>query len=84
MINLVRAQPGIAAFDDGTLIAQHSDYSLVSATSPAQPGSRGLVSDQLPSTAERKIGQFERGRDTGWNHVQHHSVACIKVTEPAV
>jgi uncharacterized protein (TIGR03437 family) len=37
-IQLSAATPGLAAFSDGTLIAQHSDGSLVSATSPAQAG----------------------------------------------
>jgi hypothetical protein len=36
-LDVVPFQPGIAAFADGTVIAQHSDYSLVTATSPAQP-----------------------------------------------
>lgn len=37
-IQLAQATPGIAAFPDGTVIAQHADGSLVSATSPATPG----------------------------------------------
>ncbi len=30
--------PGVVAFPDGSLVAQHADYSLVSSTSPAKPG----------------------------------------------
>ncbi len=30
--------PGVAAYGDGHVIAQHSDYSLVNAASPAKPG----------------------------------------------
>jgi uncharacterized protein (TIGR03437 family) len=37
-IQLSAATPGLAAFPDGTLIAQHGDGSLVSTTSPAQGG----------------------------------------------
>jgi uncharacterized protein (TIGR03437 family) len=37
-IRLDAAQPGIAAFPDGLVIAQHPDLSLVSATNPAAPG----------------------------------------------
>ncbi len=37
-VNLTPAVPGFAAFGDGTLIAQHGDGSLVSATSPARSG----------------------------------------------
>ena len=37
-IQLSPATPGLAAFPDGTLIAQHSDGSLVSTASPAQGG----------------------------------------------
>jgi len=37
-IQLSAAAPGLAAFGDGTLIAQHSDGSLVSTTSPAKSG----------------------------------------------
>jgi large repetitive protein len=37
-VQLSAATPGLAAFADGTLIAQHGDGSLVSATSPAQSG----------------------------------------------
>jgi uncharacterized protein (TIGR03437 family) len=37
-INLVQAQPGVAALADGTLIAQHSDFTLVDAGHPAKPG----------------------------------------------
>lgn len=36
-IDVVPYQPGIATFSDGTLIAQHLDYSLVTASSPAKP-----------------------------------------------
>ncbi len=37
-IQLSAATPGLAAFSDGTLIAQHSDGSLVSRSSPAMAG----------------------------------------------
>jgi large repetitive protein len=37
-IQLSPATPGLAAFPDGTLIAQHGDGSLVSAASPAKAG----------------------------------------------
>jgi hypothetical protein len=37
-VQLSAATPGLAAFGDGTLIAQHGDGSLVSATAPAKPG----------------------------------------------
>jgi uncharacterized protein (TIGR03437 family) len=37
-IQLSPATPGLAALPDGTLIALHSDGSLVSTASPAQPG----------------------------------------------
>jgi hypothetical protein len=37
-VQLTDATPGLAAFGDGTLIAQHGDGSLVSATAPARPG----------------------------------------------
>jgi len=37
-VQLTAAVPGFAAFGDGTLIAQHSDGSLVSASSPAHSG----------------------------------------------
>jgi hypothetical protein len=38
ILQLSPATPGLAAFGDGTLIAQHGDGSLVSTTSPARPG----------------------------------------------
>lgn len=37
-VNVTPAVPGFAAFGDGTLIAQHGDGSLVSATAPARGG----------------------------------------------
>jgi uncharacterized protein (TIGR03437 family) len=37
-IAIAAAIPGIAAWPNGQVIAQHLDYSLVSETSPAQPG----------------------------------------------
>jgi uncharacterized protein (TIGR03437 family) len=37
-IQLSAAAPGLAAFPDGTLIAQHSDGTLVGVTSPARAG----------------------------------------------
>jgi uncharacterized protein (TIGR03437 family) len=38
-VDLVPVAPGVVAFPDGSLVAQHSsDYSLVSAAKPAKPG----------------------------------------------
>jgi len=37
-INVAPVGPGVTAFQDGTLIAQHADYSLVDSTHPAKPG----------------------------------------------
>jgi hypothetical protein len=37
-VQLSAATPGLAAFADSTLIAQHGDGTLVSATAPAKPG----------------------------------------------
>jgi uncharacterized protein (TIGR03437 family) len=37
-IHVTAANPALATYPDGTLIAQHGDYSLVTAASPAQPG----------------------------------------------
>jgi uncharacterized protein (TIGR03437 family) len=37
-IQVIAAAPGIAAFPNGQIIAQHLDYSLVSSASPAKPG----------------------------------------------
>ena len=37
-IRLARLAPGIAAYADGKVVAQHLDYSLVNAASPARPG----------------------------------------------
>ncbi len=36
-VDLVAVSPGTVAFADGTLVAQHSDYTLVSASNPAHP-----------------------------------------------
>ena len=38
IIDVVPAQPGVAATGDGHVIAQHIDYSLVNSSSPAHPG----------------------------------------------
>jgi uncharacterized protein (TIGR03437 family) len=38
IVNLAAASPGIAAFADGKVIAQHLDYSLITASAPARPG----------------------------------------------
>ena len=56
-IQMTPAVPGLAAFGDGTLIAQHLDGSLVLPSSPAQPGEyivmyllgMGLTSNQVSS-----------------------------------
>ncbi|MGH9722693.1 MAG: BACON domain-containing protein [Bryobacteraceae bacterium] len=37
-IALTPVQPGVAAFADGRLIAQHTDFSLISSSAPARPG----------------------------------------------
>jgi uncharacterized protein (TIGR03437 family) len=37
-MDLVPLSPGVVAFPDGSLVAQHGDYSLVDATKPAKPG----------------------------------------------
>jgi uncharacterized protein (TIGR03437 family) len=37
-IDLVPAQPGVASLPDDTLIAQHSDFTLVDSAHPAKPG----------------------------------------------
>jgi hypothetical protein len=42
-IDVVPFQPGIAAFSDGSIIAQHSDYSLVTASSPGKPGENLVI-----------------------------------------
>ncbi len=36
-LQLVKLDPGIVAYTDGHVIAQHADYSLVTASSPAKP-----------------------------------------------
>lgn len=37
-VSLTSITPGVAVYADGSLIAQHADYSLVNASSPAHPG----------------------------------------------
>ena len=37
-ISVVPVSPGIAAYGSGGVIAQHADYSLISAAAPAKPG----------------------------------------------
>ncbi len=37
-IDTVPLEPGVAAYADGHVIAQHADYTLINATSPAKPG----------------------------------------------
>jgi uncharacterized protein (TIGR03437 family) len=37
-VDLVPVNPGTVAFPDGTLVAQHPDYTLVSSSHPASPG----------------------------------------------
>jgi len=37
-VDLVPAQPGVASFADGHLLAQHSDFTLVDSGHPAKPG----------------------------------------------
>ncbi len=42
-ITLVPIAPGVAAYTDGSVIAQHSDYSLVNSSSPAHPGESVVI-----------------------------------------
>ena len=37
-INITAVSPGVAAYAGGAVIAQHADFSLVNAASPAHPG----------------------------------------------
>ena len=37
-VDLIPVQPGTVQFADGTLVAQHADYSLVSPQNPSRPG----------------------------------------------
>ena len=37
-VTLVAATPGVAGFPDGTIIAQHADFTLIDANHPAKPG----------------------------------------------
>ena len=37
-LDFIPLQPGVAAYTDGHVIAQHADYSLINAASPAKPG----------------------------------------------
>jgi uncharacterized protein (TIGR03437 family) len=58
-IDLVPAQPGVASLPDGTLIAQHSDFTLVDSAHPAKPGellvmyltAMGATKSSVPSGA---------------------------------
>jgi uncharacterized protein (TIGR03437 family) len=43
IINLSPAQPGVAAFPDGRVIAQHTDFSLVTPDAPARPGETLII-----------------------------------------
>ncbi len=42
-VTVVPVAPGVAAYSDGSVIAQHSDYSLVNASSPAHPGESLMI-----------------------------------------
>ena len=42
-LQFVPVAPGVAAFPDGQVIAQHGDFSLVSAASPAKPGEALII-----------------------------------------
>jgi uncharacterized protein (TIGR03437 family) len=42
-LNIVPVQPGMAANADGSVIAQHGDYSLVTAAHPAAPGEQLMI-----------------------------------------
>jgi uncharacterized protein (TIGR03437 family) len=42
-IDAVPYQPGVASLPDGSAIAQHGDYTLVNATSPAKPGENLVI-----------------------------------------
>jgi uncharacterized protein (TIGR03437 family) len=43
MIDVVPLQPGMAVLTDGSVIAQHLDYSLVTASNPAKPGETLII-----------------------------------------
>jgi uncharacterized protein (TIGR03437 family) len=57
-LQVTPATPGLAAFVDGTLIAQHSDGSLVSASSPARGGEYlvACLAGMGPTNAEPPSG----------------------------
>jgi uncharacterized protein (TIGR03437 family) len=57
-ITLSQATPGMAAFGDGTLIAQHGDGTLVSAASPARSGEYlvAYLAGMGPTNAEPASG----------------------------
>ena len=42
-IDVVPYQPGVASLPDGSVIAQHADYTLVNAASPARPGENIVI-----------------------------------------
>lgn len=56
-LSLAPAEPGVAAYSNGGVIAQHTDFSLVTSTSPAHPGEAlimylvgmGATSSMVPS-----------------------------------
>ena len=57
-VTLSQATPGMAAFGDGTLIAQHGDGTLVSASSPAKSGEYlvAYLAGMGPTNAEPASG----------------------------
>jgi uncharacterized protein (TIGR03437 family) len=42
-ITVVPTAPGVAAYADGSVIAQHSDFSLINSASPAHPGESIMI-----------------------------------------
>ncbi len=43
MVSVVPITPGVATNQDGTVIAQHSDFSLITPESPAHPGEAAII-----------------------------------------
>ncbi len=42
-LTVVPVQPGVAEYPDQSVIAQHSDYTLITSTSPAKPGETVII-----------------------------------------
>jgi len=64
-ISVVPLQPGMAANPDGSVVAQHQDYSLVTSSAPAHPGEpltiylagMGATTPSIPSGTPTPAGQ---------------------------